>query len=381
MLMGDMGVAIVPPTGSHSPIEVIGQASEGLTETGVVGSGSSSSSASGGPADASSIARKVDPGIVDINTTLNYRNARAAGTGIVLTSNGEVLTNNHVIEGATSISVTDVGNGKTYGAKFVGYDRTSDVAVLQLENASGLRTVTLGNSSSVHVGEAVVAIGNAGGSGGTPSSAGGSLTALDRSITASDAGDGSSEQLTGLIETNANIQPGDSGGPLATTSGKVIGMDTAASAGFSFEQGGSSTIQAFAIPIDTAAKIAGEIDAGTSSSTVHVGPTAFLGVSVYSPVAGRGIGRGGFGFGQPAPSPTTSGARIESVVSGSPASRAGLAAGDTITSLGGQSISSPNSLTTILENKKPDASLPLVYVDASGARKTVTVRLAVGPPQ
>jgi len=379
MLMGDMGVAVVPPLGSSSAIEVIGQSSEGLTETGIAGSSSSSSNASGAPAHASSIAKRVDPGIVDINTTLNYQNARAAGTGIVLTSSGEVLTNNHVIEGATSVSVTDVGNGKTYAAKFVGYDRTSDVAVLQLEGASGLQTVSSANSSSIHTGEGIVGIGNAGGSGGTPSYVGGSVTALDQSITASDAGNGTSEQLTGLIETNAAIQPGDSGGPLVISSGKVIGMDTAASAGFSFEQGGSSPTQAFSIPIDTALKIAGEITAGDSSSTVHVGPTAFLGVNVFSPGTGRGFGRGGFG--QPVPAPTSSGAQIESVLSSSPALRAGLAAGDTITSLGGQSVSSPDSLTTILESKKPGTSMRLTYLDASGTQKTVTVQLASGPPQ
>ena len=263
---GDMGVAIVPPAGSKSPIEVIGQASEGLTETGVTGSGSSSSIASGGPADASSIAKAVDPGLVDIDVTFGYENVQGAGTGMVLTPNGEVLTNNHVIDGETSISVTDVGNGRTYGAKVLGYDRSSDVAVLQLEGASGLQPVSLGNSTSVHTGAAVVAIGNAGGNGGTPSYAGGRVTALDQSITASDEADGTSEQLAGLIETNADIQPGDSGGPLVNSSGKVIGMDTAASSGFSFEQGGTSAVQGFSIPIDTALSIAKEITAGHATS-------------------------------------------------------------------------------------------------------------------
>jgi S1-C subfamily serine protease len=362
MLVGDMGVAIVPPAGSHSPIDVIGQTSEDLTETGVPGSGSPNSGASGGPADASAIAKGVDSGLVDINVTLNYANEKAAGTGMVLTSKGEVLTNNHVIDGATSINVTDVGTGRTYAAKVVGYDRTSDVAVLQLENASGLKAVSLGNSSSAYAGEAVVGIGNAGGGGGTPSYAGGRVTALDQSITASDAGTGTSEKLTGLIETNANIQPGDSGGPLVNTSGKVIGMDTAASAGFSFEQGGSAATQSFSIPIDTALRIAGEITAGDSSSTVHFGPTGFLGVNVTSPSVGIG-------------------AKIVSVVSGSPASQAGLAEGDTITSLGGQSVSSPNSLTTIIEGAKPGAFVPLAYIDPSGAQQTVTVHLVSGPPQ
>ena len=202
----------------------------------------------------------------------------------MLSSNGVILTNNHVIDGATSISVTDVGNNKTYTASVVGYDRTKDIAVLQLHNASGLQTATLGNSSNASVGEDVVGIGNAGGTGGTPSAVGGTVTALNQSITASDDGDGTSEQLSGLIETNADIQPGDSGGSLVNTSGDVIGMDTAASAGTSFEfNGQSSGTQGFAIPIDTALSIARTIEAGSGSSTVHIGETAFLGVEINAP--------------------------------------------------------------------------------------------------
>ena len=227
------------------------------------------------------IASKVDPGLVDINTTLGYQGDEAAGTGIVLSSNGVILTNNHVIDGATSISVTDVGNKQTYTASVVGYDRTKDIAVLQLHNASGLQTATLGNSSNASVGEDVVGIGNAGGTGGTPSAAGGTVTALNQSITASDEGDGTSEQLSGLIETNADIQPGDSGGSLVDTSGDVLGIDTAASAGFSFQSNDqSSGNQGYAIPIDTALSIARAIEAGSSSSTVHIGETAFLGVEI-----------------------------------------------------------------------------------------------------
>ena len=139
----------------------------------------------------------------------------------------------------------------------VGYDRTKDIAVLQLHNASGLQTATLGNSSNASVGEDVVGVGNAGGTGGTPSAAGGTVTALNQSITASDEGDGTSEQLSGLIETNADIQPGDSGGALVDTSGDVLGIDTAASAGFSFQSNDqSSGNQGYAIPIDTALSIA-----------------------------------------------------------------------------------------------------------------------------
>ena len=162
------------------------------------------------------IAAKVSPALVDINSIFSYQSAQGAGTGIVLTSNGEILTNNHVIDGATKISVTDIGNGKTYNAAVVGYDSTHDIAVLQLQGASGLKTATLGDSSKAAVGESVVAIGNAGGTGGTPSNAGGSIVALNQSITASDSLDGASEQLSGLIQVNAGIQPGDSGAPWST---------------------------------------------------------------------------------------------------------------------------------------------------------------------
>src|SRR3984957_15813574 len=167
----------------------------------------------------SQIASRIDPGLVDVTSTLGYQQATAKGTGIVLTSNGEILTNNHVINGATSVSVTDIGNGKTYKATVAGYDETKDVAVLQLTGASGLATANLGDSSTVGVGNAVVALGNAEGLGGTPSVATGSVTALDQSITASDESSATSEQLTGLIETNAGIEPGDSGGPLVNGHG------------------------------------------------------------------------------------------------------------------------------------------------------------------
>lgn len=363
MVAGEMDVAIVPPTRSHQPIQVIGQASEGLAETGASGSGSASSSASGGPANAAAIASGVDPGLVDIDSTLNSEGAEAEGTGMVLTSKGEILTNNHVIDGGSSIRVVDLGNGKTYDANVVGYDRTADVAVLQLEHASGLQTVRLGDSSSVHKGQGIVGIGNAGGAGGTPSFAGGSVTGLDQSITASDAGDGTSEQLTGLIETNADIQPGDSGGPLVNSTGKVVGMDTAASAGFSIGLGSAST-QGYSIPINSALKVADAITQGHSSSTVHIGPTAFLGVGVTSSSSGD---------------PT--GAVIESIASGSPAAKAGLSEGDTITSFAGHPVNSPNGLVTVIQSEKPGASVSLVYLSTSGVRHTATAHLTSGPPQ
>ena len=233
-----------------------------------------------GASEPSAIAAKVDPGLVDINVTFGLQGASGAATGMVLTPSGEVLTNNHVIDGATVISVTDIGNGRTYSATVVGYDRSRDVAVLQLTGASGLTTVPIGDSSTVTVGAKVTALGNAGGTGGTPSRATGRIIALRRSITAGDAGGGNFEHLTGLIETNAAIRPGDSGGPLVNVFGKVIAMDAAASAGSRLT---STATQGFAIPINQAVAISRQIEAGTGSSTVHIGPTAFLGVGIARP--------------------------------------------------------------------------------------------------
>ena len=140
-----------------------------------VGGSGSSTTGAGAPANVPGIAAKVSPALVDINTNLSYQNEQAAGTGIVLSSNGEVLTNNHVIDGATSISVTDIGNGQTYKANVVGYDRTGDIAVIQLVGASGLQVAKIAPSMPA-VGEGVVGVGNAGGAGGDPSAAGGSVT-------------------------------------------------------------------------------------------------------------------------------------------------------------------------------------------------------------
>jgi S1-C subfamily serine protease len=334
--------------------------------------------------------------LVDIDTTLGYQQEEAAGTGIVLSSSGEILTNNHVIDGATTISVTDVGNGKTYSASVVGYNRTKDIAVLQLHNASGLQTATLGDSSKVSVGEDVVGIGNAGGTGGTPSAAGGTVTALNQSITASDDGDGSSEQLVGLIETNADIQAGDSGGSLVNSSGQVVGIDTAASAGFSFQSSGqSSGNQGYAIPINEAISVAKQILAGTSSSTVHIGATAFLGVTVAqsscnssgggsSVFGGGGFGGGGSGnssLGDGSGNSSSSGALVCTVITSFPAQESGLAAGDTITSLNNQPVSSPSALTNLIEPLHPGDKVTIGWTDTSGQSHSASVQLSSGPPQ
>ena len=313
------------------------------------------------------VAARVDPGLVDVVTTLGYGQAKAAGTGLVLTATGEVLTNNHVIEGATSIKATDVGNGMTYQARVVGYDRGHDIAVLKLVGASGLQTVTLGDSSNAAVGQAVVALGNAGGRGGTPSVVAGKVTGLNASITASDPSAQTQEQLTGLIKHNAAIQPGDSGGPLVNTAGQVIGIDTAASTqDFQFS-GGTGPTQGYAIPIDQAMSIASQIAAGRASASVHIGATGFMGVEATTD--------NGSVPGEPA----GSGALIEGVVPGGPAETVGLQAGDLITSVDGRPVSSTLTLQIALQRHHPGDRVRIGWTDQSGGAHTTTLRLTAGP--
>jgi S1-C subfamily serine protease len=313
-------------------------------------------------------AKRIGGGVVVINTNLAYQGAAAAGTGMVLTSSGEVLTNNHVISGATTIKVVVPKTVRSYKARVLGYDRTADVALLQLEGASNLKTVSI-SSAKLSIGTKVTAHGNAGGSGSITSAAG-TVTGLDKSITASDQ-TGVSEQLTGLIETNAAVQPGDSGGPLVNSQGQVVGMDTAASSGFGFQN--VSTTDGFAIPITTALTVAHAISSSSASATVHIGATAFLGLEVVSNATP------GYGYGdRGAPA---SGALIAGVVSGGPAASAGLAVGDLITAFDGQTVSSPSSIPAIVLTTKPGDKLKVAYVDQSGTRHTASVTLGSGPPQ
>jgi len=333
----------------------------------VVGAGSAwAATASGTPVlTTSQIVAKTGPAIVDVVSTLGYRGATAAGTGIVLTSSGEVLTNNHVINGATAIKVRDVGNDRVYTARVEGYDAAHDIAVLQLQGASGLATATLGDSATVRTGQKVVAMGNAGGKNGTPSVATGRVTGLRQSITASDESAGTAERLQGLIRTNAGIQPGDSGGPLVNTSGQVIGINTAASASGN-QLSSATTTQAFTIPINAAVAIAGQIDAGKSSATVHVGPTAFLGLALAPGSVVPGL-------------PGGSGAQIAGVAAGSAAARAGLAAGDSVTSLDGQAVTSPAQIRSVLTAHHPGDKIGISWTDPVSGSHRATVTLTTGP--
>lgn len=325
------------------------------------GSGSGGSGSDGaqttGPAAA---AQQV--GVVNISTTVNYGQGKAAGTGIVLSPDGEVLTNNHVIEGSTAITVTVVSTGRSYSATVVGTAASEDVSVLQLKDASGLATAKLGDSSEVEVGDAVTAVGNAGGRGATPTAATGAVTALNQSITAGDSSGADTERLTGLIEVDADLQAGQSGGPLYdNATGGVIGIDTAASSGSGRFGAGART--GYAIPINKALSIADQIESGQESSTVNIGYPAFLGVQL-SPAGSASQGAG---------------AQIAGVVDGSAAAKAGLRAGDTITALDGRAITSASGLSEALEGHEPGDQVRLSYTDSAGRSHSVTLALGAGP--
>ena len=347
------------------------------------GTGSGGTNTGTGSLNAQALATKVDPAIVDITSQLKYNDATAEGTGIVISPSGLVLTNNHVIDEATSVSATLVVSGKTYTAKVLGYDSTDDVALLQLQGASGLQTASLGDSSKVKVGQAVLALGNAGGRGGLPATAQGTVQGLNRTIQASDSDANTTETLHGMIQTNAPIQEGDSGGPLVNSSAQVIGMDTAANtSGFAPDQ--SAATAGFAIPVNYAISIANQIAGGHASSTVHIGLAGFLGVTAADANdpsgcmsnGGFGSGGGGIGgFGGYTP-PVSSGALICQVYPGTPAQAGGLASGDVITSVNGQTVASSDALTSLMAGDHPGDQLSIGYVDANGARHQTSVTLS-----
>ncbi|MDT7720912.1 MAG: hypothetical protein QOE94_1923 [Mycobacterium sp.] len=301
------------------------------------------------PRDAMAAVGQVGPAIVDIDAKLGYQSAVGAGTGIVI-SPSVVLTNNHVVAGATDLTARSIGNGQTFPATVIGFDRNHDIAVLQLAGG-GLQPANIGNSDTVTVGEPIVSLGNAGGVGGTPSAVDGRIAALNQTVSASDALTGSTETLNGLIQVDAAIRPGDSGGPTVNAANQVIGMNTAASENYHLGRG-----QGFAIPINEAMAIAGQIQGRGGSPTVHIGPTAFLGVGVNDANAGAG-------------------AVVRQVIPTGPAAGAGLTPGDVITSVNGQPVNSATALTNILDQHHPGEN-----VTVGLESRTVNVTLADGPP-
>jgi S1-C subfamily serine protease len=313
---------------------------------------------------------KVTAAVVDINTNQAFGAGSGAGTGMVLTASGFVLTNNHVVSGASSITAQIAGTGRTYTAKVVGTDATDDVAVIQLQGASGLATITPGDSSAVSVGDPVTAVGNALGRGGPPAVVTGAVRALDQQITVGDPATGVQEQLSGLIQVDAPLQPGDSGGPLVNNGGRVIGMNTAASASGRFQ---ATSPEGYAIPINQALAIAAKIEAGQSSATIQIGQPAFLGVEIISPDQ-AGAALNGY------TPPSSAGAVVAGVQPGTPAANAGLAAGDEITSVDGQAVDSPATLKSILKTHKPGDHVRFGWIDGSGQQRSGSIQLGAGPP-
>ena len=325
-----------------------------------------------GSVNADAIGAKVDPAVVDINTTLAEGQGEAAGTGMVLTPSGEVLTNNHVIADATDIRVTIGGTGRTHSASILGYNVADDVALLKIDGVSGLRTVD--TTTDVSVGESVVALGNALGQGGTPDAKTGSVTALGRNITVSDETGSNQQTLTDLIQIDAGLQPGDSGGPLVDGNGQVVGMDAAASSGrFRFDTSASGG-EGYAVPMKTALAVAHQIESGTGNGDTHVGDRAFLGVAV------RDTATPGGSPGGDSTSGSGRGAVIQNVESGSPAADAGLQAGDEIVSLGGKNVSSLTDLTSALAQYHPRDKVSIGWLDSEGSHHSGTVTLTSGPP-
>jgi S1-C subfamily serine protease len=357
----------------------------------------------------------VEPGLVDITATLKYASETAEGTGMILSPSGLVLTNNHVIDGATAVTVSLADNvHRIYKAQVIGYDSIDDVALLQLTGASALATVSIGDSAQVRVGTQVLALGDAQGRGGvTP--ARGSISGLNRSIQATDQGSGSTEDLNHMLQTNAQIQQGDSGGALANSAGQVIGMVTAANTPPDGQPGDS---MGFAIPIDTALAIAQKIAAGQSSATVYIGLPGFLGVEVAqgnsadprqqaagerrsggnpagdnpagdnpggdNPGGGNQAGPGCVADGQ-APgvprriAPAASGALILGVLCDTAAQSEGLVAGDVVLSVNGQVVTTPDSLTTITAKYHPGAVVSVTWEAINGSRHTARIMLGRGP--
>jgi S1-C subfamily serine protease len=315
----------------------------------------------GGSNDASpsAIAAKVSSAVVAVETTIGTN--QASGSGMILSSDGQVLTNNHVVSGSTSITVTVQGRSQTYTAHVVGVDISEDVAVIQIDqNVSGLPTVTFADSSSVKVGDQVVAIGNALGRGTRATQ--GQVTALDQTITASE-GPGNSETLDGMIESDAVIYPGDSGGALVNTSSQVVGMITAGEAqGFR-----SASDTGYAIASNTAVQIVNRIRAHEQAADLTYGQVGYLGVAVQTldsfSAAQLGLN-------------VSSGALVTATPqSGTPAASAGITRGSVIVEVGGHAVTSSDSLGSAVRSHKPGDRVTVKWINSSGTH-TATVSLA-----
>jgi S1-C subfamily serine protease len=287
---------------------------------------------------------KVLPAVVSID--VKSAGQEDQGTGMIISSNGMVITNNHVIANGGTITVTESGTTKAQPATLVGADPANDVALLKIDNASGLPAVTFGDSNKVVVGDAVVAIGNALGlQAGTPTVTQGIVSALGRTVTASSSLAGS-ETLTNLIQTDAAINPGNSGGPLIDSTGSVIGMNTAVAG--STSDGSNAQNIGFAIPSKKIESLLGELEKG---GTAPAGG-AVLGISITTETAQL---RQQYGF------TPSQGAVIMSVVTGSPADKAGLQQGDVIVGIDSATITSADEVSAAFGKHKAGDTVSVTY--------------------
>ena len=334
--------------------------------------------------EASPASAEESTGVVLIDTELGYENAEAAGTGIVLSKDGLVLTNNHVIADSTKIAVTVATTGKTYEASVVGSDSTKDVAVLRLKDASNLQPATI-DEDSVDVGDDVTAVGNSEGQ-GQLQAADGTVTDLGASVTTTAQGSEDSETLNNMIQVQADIVSGDSGGALLDDEGEVVGMNTAASSG-------SATVTGFAIPIESALSTAESIIDGEQTSTNTIGYPAFLGIGVQQDSQSTQSGQGSQSIqpgdgnsnsqsgqsGQSGSTSQTAGAVVAGVYEDTPAAEAGLTAGDTITQIGSTQITDGTALSSAIAEHKPGDTVSMSWTDADGQSHTAEVTLTEGP--
>jgi len=347
------------------------------------GSNGSSGSGTTSSIDLEAIRDKVDDSVVNINTTLaDPEGGAAAGTGILISGTGLAITNNHVINGSTTIRVEIAATGKTYPATVLGYDIVDDVAVIQLEGASGLKAADIGSSETLAIGDAIFALGNAAGRGGEPTTVSGTITGLDQQITASESDGSNAQVLSDLIQVNANIQSGDSGGPLVDDSGAVIGMNAAASSrngGLGNFPSAGSQNEGYAIPIDKAIAIAKKIISKDGGANIHVGANrATIGIKVVED-SSSATGNGPFGN-----RGTGAGAQVstesDGVQSGSGAAKAGITAGSTITAIDGVAVTSSSTLMKQMVPYQPGDKIDVTWTDPSGASHHATVTLGSGPP-
>ncbi|HWE71389.1 MAG TPA: trypsin-like peptidase domain-containing protein [Acidimicrobiales bacterium] len=329
--------------------------------------------------DVQAILAAVEPAVVSIDSQSSQSGGssgdfvQAAGTGMILTPQGEVLTNDHVVAGATTVTVTLFGQTKQLSAHVVGTDPGNDLALVQIDTASNLPTVTLGDSAHSQVGDSVLAIGNALALAGGPTVTEGIVSAVNRSLSAqNDAGQ--TENLSGLLQTDAAINPGNSGGPLVNAQAQVIGMNTAVASSSS----GNAPAQniGFAIPIDLVKPRLAELQRGGPGGAGNASPqptpvanSAFMGVSVgtVTPALQQ--------LDHLTPS---SGALVLSVQSGSPADKAGIQTNDVIVSFNGTAIQTADNLTAAIHPLKPGDHVS-VGIYRGATRTTINVTLGANP--